>query len=152
MSSVQGKIPGINILLESRYRLTPQRKSILLALSSTKPGEHLTAEKIYSIVKKRSPQIGLATVYRTLDVFLKLSIIQCLVLENGSTCYELKGTVPHHHLICLSCGKVFEIETENIAVPSLKKTDFKVISSAAHYFGYCGKCQGTKKNFKERRK
>jgi len=136
------KLPGIEKLQKSKYRLTPQRKSVLLALAGSRRGEHLTAEDIYRIAKKQCSQIGLATVYRTLELFLRLSIVQCLVLEDGCNRYELKRDVPHHHhLICLSCGTVIESESGLLQPPLPEKPDFLVTSSSVRFFGYCEKCR-----------
>lgn len=145
------KIPGIDKLQENKYRLTPQRKSVLLALACSRQGEHLTAEDIYRIAKKSCPQIGLATVYRTLELFSKLSIVQCLVLEDGSNRYELKRDMTHHHLICLSCGTIMESDLGYLQLPSPEMPDFQVTSSSVCFFGYCEKCRKEKRrDFKER--
>lgn len=141
MSFVQGSIPGKNKILENKYRLTPQRKSVLLALAGSKSGDHLTAEEIYYLAKKRTPRIGLATVYRTLELFTRLSIVQRLILEDGRSRYELKGEVPHNHLICLSCGKIFESESGHLQDLLPARPDFKVTSSEVHIFGYCEGCR-----------
>lgn len=140
LPSDQGKLRRIKRLLESKYRLTPQRKSVLLALASTKPGEHPTAEEIYRIAKEHCPRLGRATVYRTLEMFSNLSIVQCLVLEDGCARYELKRDINHHHLICLSCGKILETDGNHPEPPLPGRADFKVTSSDVKFFGYCQKC------------
>lgn len=139
----QEEIPGIEKLQESKYRLTPQRKSILLALTGSRQGEHLTAEGIYHIAKKNCPQIGLATVYRTLELFTKLSIVQCLVLEDGCSRYELKQDMAHHHFICLSCGTIMESDTGYMP-PFPERPDFEVTSFSIRFYGYCEKCRKKK--------
>lgn len=140
MPSDQGTLYGINRLLEKKYRLTPQRKSVLLALANTESGEHPSAEEIYRTAKEYCPKIGLATVYRTLELFTNLSIVQTLVLEDGCVRYELKRNITHYHLICLSCGKILEIDGTG-AEPQLSESiGFKVISSVIQFFGYCEKC------------
>jgi Fur family ferric uptake transcriptional regulator len=145
------KIPGMEKLLENKYRLTPQRKSVLLALAGSRRGEHHTAECIYNMAKKNCPQIGLATVYRTLELFCRLSIVQSMVMEDGKSLYELKRDRSHHHLICLSCGTIMETDLNYEEIPLPGRPDFKVISSSVHFFGYCAKCHEAKRDFKERR-
>ena len=140
MPSEQEKLPGINMLLENRYRLTPQRKSVLLALTNAGRGEHPSAEEIYRYAKKYYPSIGLATVYRTLELFTNLSIVQNLVLEDGCTRYELKRDLMHCHLICLSCGKISEADGVYSEQLLSGSHGFKVTSCIVQFFGYCDKC------------
>lgn len=140
MPPYHDEIPGIEKLKESKYRLTPQRKSVLLALSGSRQGEHLTAEGIYNAAKKNCPQIGLATVYRTLELFSKLSIVECLVLEDGCSRYELKQDMSHHHFICLSCGDIMETDSSYLP-PFPNRPDFEVTSFSIRFYGYCKKCQ-----------
>ncbi len=144
MSSRCEKIPGTEKLVESKFRLTPQRKSVLLVLYGSKEEEHLTAEEIYRIAKNNCPQLGLATVYRTLELFSRLSIVQSLVLEDGRIRYELKRDGRHNHLICLSCGKILESDSRNVTPPSHGKTNFLVVSSSTRFFGYCEQCRDNK--------
>lgn len=140
MTSDQVNLPGINTLLEKKYLLTPQRKAILLILSNSGPGEHLSAEEIYRKAKKHCPRIGLATVYRTLQLFINLSIVQYLILEDGSALYELKQDMTHYHMICLSCGNIFETDGKQTELQTPDRPDFKVTSSVVQFMGYCDKC------------
>lgn len=140
MSSHPDNLPGIEKLLKYKYRLTPQRKSVLFALAESKRGEHHTAESIYKLAQKNCPQIGLATVYRTLEIFSKLSIVQYLVLDDGCHRYELKRDVTHHHLICLSCGTIMESDLKNSSPLFPGRPDFQVTSSSVRFFGHCKTC------------
>ncbi|MGI6097608.1 MAG: Fur family transcriptional regulator [Dethiobacteria bacterium] len=129
------------LLKENRCRLTPQRKAVLYALASS-GDEHLTAEDVYRLSRKDYQKIGLATVYRTLELFVKLGVAQRFVLDDGCARYELKTDIPHHHLICLSCGKIFEADLDMPRLSSFQdSSDFKVTSSTVHFFGYCKECR-----------
>lgn len=71
------------------------------------------SEEIYDEVKNECPEIGLATVYRTLQMLDKIGFTNKLNLDDGCVRYELnldKDSHNHHHLICKSCGKVIEVE------------------------------------------
>ncbi len=61
-------------LEEKGYRLTPQRQAVLETFLSN-PDRHLSADDVYSLVKSTNPEIGVATVYRTLELFRELHII-----------------------------------------------------------------------------
>ena len=89
-------------LKEAGYKLTPQRLAILTAIEENK-GKHLNTEEIYDLVKQRNPEMGLATVYRTLQLLEELEVVSSLNLEDGCIRYELyndEGHHNHHHLIC----------------------------------------------------
>lgn len=67
----------------------------------------MTVESILKAAQKKYPQIGIATVYRTVKLLLSQDRIQAVVLPKGETRYELAGTEHHHHFQCSSCGAVF---------------------------------------------
>ena len=89
-------------LKQKGYKLTPQRRGIVDVIIE-KEGEHLTAEEIYDEVKKICPDIGLATVYRTVLLLEEIGVIFKLGLNDGCTRYELVHSEEphrHHHLVC----------------------------------------------------
>ena len=66
-------------------------------------------------MKKEYPDLGIATVYRTLQLFEKLNIVYKLNFDDGCSRYELSvgsENHHHHHLICLNCGKVTEVKLD----------------------------------------
>ncbi len=92
------------------YKMTSARKAILNVLSHTI--DHLTAEDVYLQVHKIYPDIGLASVYRTLDLLVRIGIVFKLDFGLGKAEYELaedvKGKKHHHHLVCTGCGQVID--------------------------------------------
>ena len=101
-------------LKEEGYKLTTQRRAILDAIIENS-GSHLSPEEIYEVVKLKYPEIGLATVYRTLQLFEQLDIVCKLNFDDGCNRYELNSDSNdhhHHHLICLNCGKVIEVKLD----------------------------------------
>ena len=127
------------------YRLTTQRRAVLDVIVEH-PEAHLSPEEIYDIVKIKYPEIGIATVYRTLQLLEKLNMIYRLNFDDGYNRYELsydpKGN--HHHLICLKCGKVMEVELdllENLENEIERENHFKIVDHNVKFFGYCIDCQ-----------
>ena len=133
-------VKGENMLLENNYRLTPQRKAVLQALAQAGKGAHSTAEEIYQIARENCSHLGLATVYRTLELLSKLSIVQCMILEDGKARYELKRNPVHHHLFCLKCGMIQEIEHEQLIPKQPETINFHILSASIHFFGHCNEC------------
>lgn len=132
-------------LKDKEYKLTPQRKIIIKAIME-KDKSHLSAEELYSIVKESSPDIGLATVYRTLDLLAELGILQKMDFGDGKARFELNDQEVHHHhhLICLSCGKVqeFDLDLLEALEANISETkDFEIINHRLKFYGYCGNCR-----------
>lgn len=131
---------------ENEYKMTTQRQAILEAIIDNCE-EHLNPEEIYDIVKIRYSEIGIATVYRTLQVLEKLNIIYRLNFDDGYNRYELNYDSEghqHHHLICLNCGKVMEVKLdllENLENQIEMDNDFKIVDHNVKFFGYCTDCQ-----------
>lgn len=133
-------------LKEQGYKLTPQRRATLNILIQNQ-GAHLNTEEIYDLVKEKCPEIGLATVYRTLQLLDEMSVISRLNLDDGCTRYELnthEDDHQHHHLICQNCNAIIEVEIDlldELERVIEKKHNFTVKDHKVKFFGLCSKCQ-----------
>ncbi len=85
-------------LHEAGFKLTPQREATLLVLLENEK-EHLSAEEIFFLVKKKSPEIGLATVYRTLEILTELKIVDKVSFNDGLARYDLRKKAPNISII-----------------------------------------------------
>lgn len=132
-------------LKEHGYKLTAQRQAVLNVITEHE-GEHLSPEEIYDLVKETCPEIGLATVYRTLLLLERLELVYKLDFDDGCSRYELnrnKEDHRHHHLICTKCGSVAEVEgdlLESLEEQILKNNGFIVKDHRVKFYGYCKKC------------
>ena len=147
---MERRIKGISEMLRSNnFRLTPQRKIILEVLLENE-NEHLNAEEIYKAAQIKLPALGLATVYRTLELFAELGIINRLQLEEEFNRYEFKpdsSKHTHHHLICVNCGKIQEFNED--LLDELEKlieeeSGFIITDHSLRFYGYCRKCRSSK--------
>ncbi|WP_027717320.1 Fur family transcriptional regulator [Desulfovirgula thermocuniculi] len=127
-------------------KLTPRREHILRVLLENKD-KHLSAEEIYHLVKQRAPDVGLATVYRTLELFCDFDIIHSIDFGDGRKRYEFGGAQEkghhHHHLICTRCGKITEVNEDLLEELELRVTklyDFTIVDHELKFFGYCRDC------------
>ncbi len=138
-----------NNLKEKGYKLTPQRRAIVDMIIE-KEGEHLTAEEIYDEVKKNCPDIGLATVYRTVLLLEEVGVIYKLDLNDGCSRYELVHSNEehrHHHLVCNNCKKVIEVEDdllEELEEVIQTTYGFKILDHSVKFFGICSQCSDNK--------
>jgi Fur family ferric uptake transcriptional regulator len=137
-------------LKKKGYKLTPQRRSIVDTIIDNE-GNHLTAEEIYDKVKISCPEIGLATVYRTILLLEELGVISRLDLNDGCSRYEIVHSNEahrHHHLICNTCHKVSEVQDdllEELEADIEKQYKFKILDHSVKFYGICDECQ-TKHN------
>lgn len=134
-------------LQEKDYKLTPQRQVVVQALLNN-VGKHLSAEDVYQMVKAKNPDIGLATVYRTLELLYDLGVLQKMDFGDGRSRYEFSSEEQHHHhhLICVSCGKVEEFGDDlldPLEEQVAERSGFRVTDHQVKFYGYCLDCQRT---------
>ncbi len=140
----------IRLLKDRGLKVTRQRLMVLEAIASC-PEEHLTAEEIFELVKVDCPDIGLATVYRTIQLLSELHLIDRINFDDGFVRYEM-GTVSergqkhrHHHLICLKCGKVVSFRgdlLEELENKITATTGFSIVNHEVKLYGFCKECGG----------
>lgn len=132
-------------LKEKGFKLTPQRRSVLSTILESE-GKHLSVEEIYDLVKQNCPEIGLATVYRTMQVLDELKLVYKHNFDDGRIRYEITPNEDHqhHHLVCKKCGCVIEVEEdllEQLEIQVEHKYNFSVTDHNVKFFGYCSKCK-----------
>jgi Fur family ferric uptake transcriptional regulator len=122
-----GKIRGVG------HKVTPQRLAVLGAIAAE---QHQRMEEI----RARCPEVGMVTVYRTLDLFAELGLVRRLDLGDGAR-YELAED-HHHHLICEDCGTVAEFEQCPLDLQRLPQigSGFEVRAHSLEVYGRCASC------------
>src|SRR3989304_3012829 len=86
--------------------VTPQRMAIFKALEENR--NHPSADDIYKIIIKEFPTVSLATVYRTLETLVAMGELAELLFVKGVRNYD-PNTSPHHHGVCIICGKASDV-------------------------------------------
>lgn len=145
-----------DLLREKGLKVTSQRLMVLNILSAH-GDEHLTVEEIYDLAKEESPEIGLATIYRTVQVLLELHVIEKVTFYDGFARYELNGEETgsghrHHHAICTQCGKVYSLETDlldTLEKQVFESLGFEVTDHEVKLYGLCSACRRKAQNAME---
>lgn len=75
-----------------------------------------SAQEIHDDLRGEGRRVGLASVYRTLDLLAALGLVQRLELGGAAARFEpaLPGGEHHHHLVCIDCGEVRPFEDERL--------------------------------------
>ena len=132
------------------HRLTPQWKLVLQIFMENKE-RHLSAEELYQLSRERGEDIGMATVYRTLDLLEALRLLRKMNFGDGRSRYELVSLDlqdlnqhHHHHLICLNCGRILEVEEDLLSQLERvveEQHNFEIVNHCLQFFGYCPACR-----------
>ncbi|MET3682393.1 Fur family ferric uptake transcriptional regulator [Alkalibacillus flavidus] len=144
---MEDRIENIKKQLHSQsYKLTPQREATVRVLLEHEE-DHLSAEDVYLLVKDKAPEIGLATVYRTLELLTELKVVDKINFGDGVSRYDLRKEGAehfHHHLVCVECGSVTEIEEDllgDVEDVVESKFEFAVRDHRLTFHGVCKNCQ-----------
>jgi Fur family transcriptional regulator, stress-responsive regulator len=128
--------------LRSRgWRVTPQRRAVVAALA----GDHVhrTADQVHAIARQVVPEVSLATVYNTLNELVQLGEISELRLADGSARYDPKTGPDHHHLVCRSCGRIFDVEPAGVGgvvLPADQRHGMRIEAVEVVFRGRCADC------------
>ncbi len=130
------------------FKFTARRK-LLLGLFQQNSGQHFSAEDTYHILKKEDSRIGLATVYRTLEILTGAGFLKKVHFGDDRQRYELAGSMghhQHHHLFCLACGKIEDFDADmldQLEKDIEKKDCFRIVDHSVIFWGYCRECGKT---------
>lgn len=132
-----------DILSSNNYKLTSQREDILKVLIENQ-NQHFRADTLLKKVKEKNPDIGLATIYRNLELFCELDITNELDFDSSYKYYELNlDENHHHHLVCVNCDKIIEFNDEVLEKFEKKveeKYDFEIVNHQIKFYGICKDC------------
>lgn len=127
------------LTLPGRTRLTPQRRAVL-DLIVDREGS-FTAADLFQEARRRHPELGLATVYRTVDLLRRTGSVRPLA-GDARPAYVRCEPGHHHHLICLACGAVEETELCGAPSPSelRRRYGFVAETHELDVYGTCADC------------
>ncbi len=133
----------LSTLKQKKFKITKVRSGIITLFTQAK--SPLAAKELLDYFHSIGLNINKTTVYRELAFLLGENIIKEIEFGEGQKRYELEDFKHHHHLICLKCRKVDDIELktdlEKEEKRFLKENGFKVVNHSLEFFGYCQNCQ-----------
>ncbi len=132
-------------LAKQGLKRSEQREAILDVFLKAKG--HVSVDDLLGLVQRRHPDVGRATVYRTLKLFQEAGLASELALD-GRSRFEVDWNRAHHdHLICQRCGEIFEFaspEIERLQDAAASRIGFVILGHRHHIFGHCAACAGKK--------
>lgn len=119
---------------------TRQRDAIFEAFSSV--DVHLSLDEILTLAQARHPGLGYATVYRTMKLLVEAGVAEERQFGDGQTRFEAaEGGEDHHdHLICRTCGHIFEFEDDEIETRQAIIAKQRGLRIVAHRLDLWGEC------------
>jgi Fe2+ or Zn2+ uptake regulation protein len=122
-------------------RSTNQRELVLTAICE---GKHLSAREIFEIVSVKAP-MSFGTVYRNLQILVEEGEVISVQTDPNVLRYD-RRRVPHYHLHCKNCGKVFDMPLSyrtDLDRKAREKSSFLIESHTISFEGLCADCQNS---------
>ena len=128
-------------LVKHGLKRSAQREAILEAF--LKAGHHVSVEDLLKIVRRREPEVGRTTIYRTLKLFQEAGLASELLLGGEARFEPLWNRCHHDHFVCVSCGEIFEFqspEIEKLQEEIAVSLGFVIEGHRHNIYGRCRKC------------
>ena len=137
---------------ESSLPVTTQRRVVFEAILDR--NDHPTAEQLYREVRAELPQISRMTVHRILGTFVSLGLVAKTCHPGSAARFDPK-VGQHHHLVCLDCGRIMDVEDprlNRLPWPVINPHEFQIEDYHVHFRGRCARCSRSSRTRKARRK
>ncbi len=129
-------------LNKNGYRLTKARRAVVETVA--KSTRALTPVEVYDAARKRSANLGLVSVYRTLEKLEELHLVQRVHQPQGCQAFVAAGHGHQHLLLCQNCGRVIFFEGDDLdkLIGSIStKTGYQIREHWLQLFGLCKNCK-----------
>jgi Fur family peroxide stress response transcriptional regulator len=134
-------LPEFRALCHRHGLAATYQRQVIYETAISPPG-HSSPEAIYARVRKRVPEISLATVYKNLRIFIDSGLLGQLSLHNGSLRVE-SNPKPHHHLVCIRCRAIIDLQEQELKPIRFRRKPpqgFRVQRVAVDILGTCRAC------------
>ena len=128
--------------MNAPVRSTKQRAAISALLENI--DDFRSAQELHDVLRERGENIGLTTVYRTLQGMAAAGLVDTLRTDTGESVYRRCSAHHHHHLVCRVCGATVEVEggaAETWAAEVAAEHGFTDVSHTIEVFGTCSGCR-----------
>ncbi len=125
------------------YRLTAPRRAVATLVAERT--SHFTADELVTAARRRRLGVGRATVFRALELFVDLGLVERLDLPSGEHAYVgcVPGSSHHHHIVCSECGRATDVDgcgLQAAVEEAARSTGYEVTHHRLELFGVCPDC------------
>ena len=134
--------PFVTALDSAGYRLTEPRRDVVQLITDREG--HFTAAELLDDARTRQLGIGRATIFRALELFTELNVLERLDLPSGEHAYVPCEPAHHHHLVCSVCGRSREVDDHGVqaALEEIERhTGYSIDSHRLELYGRCPRCR-----------
>ena len=128
-------------LTRHHLKRSAQREAILDAF--VKAAHHISVEDLLKIVRRRHPDVGRTTIYRTLKLFKEAGLASELLFGSEARFEPVWNRDHHDHFVCVACGEILEFqspEIERLQEEIAAGIGFAIEGHRHHIFGRCRRC------------
>ncbi len=132
-------------LAARNFKMTRQRRAVLGVI--VEADSRMSPAEVYARARRACPDLGLATVYRTLELLVELSAIRRVHMDDNCEGFAPAATPHGHHVICVRCSRVTEFEGCDISTvirSAVRQTGFRIEQHWLELMGTCRECSQKK--------
>jgi len=132
----------VRALDQAGVRLTGPRREIAALIA--KRNGHFTAADLIADASKRRLGVGRATIFRLLDLLTEQRLVERVDLPDGRHAYVPCEPSHHHHLVCVACGAIAEVDDcgiDTVTAEAARRSGFEIQSHRLELFGRCPHCK-----------
>ena len=129
-------------LQENGQRLTSARRAVVETVADSRRA--LTPLQIFDAARRRYRQLGLVSVYRTLDLLEGMRLVQRVHQLEGCQAFIAASTAHEHLLVCQNCGRVEAFagdDLRGLMASVSRQSGFQIEGHWLQFFGLCSNCQ-----------
>lgn len=122
-------------------RLTRQRQAVLDAVAEASSG--VSALQVFDAARLRCPELGLTTVYRTLEILSEIGALRRVHGHKHCEAFVPAGAAHGHTVVCSGCGRVTEFtacDMHTVAAAAAEQTGYHITEHFLQLSGLCGRC------------
>lgn len=130
-------------LADEGFRITMLRRALIELMTQLE--RPFSVDEIRHLLKQKGIATYRGSLYREIEFLTKMRIIEHIIFHDGVLRYELSDRIHHHHLVCLNCNQVQDVELKQELDDEEKrisrKTKFQIIRHSLEFFGLCVNCR-----------
>ena len=126
------------------WRLTAQRR--VIAEVMTGEHVHLAADEVFERAREILPEVSRATVYNTLNELVAIGELIEMRHDDGRKRYDPNVEDRHHHLVCVDCGRMLDVEAEDPRLPDDQRHGFELLDIEVTFRASCPNCVSSGSN------